>query len=341
GIRILADELETLRNRGVSLRVITTTYRGATERRALDELVRKFGAEVRIRYDAQSTRLHAKAWLFRRDSGFDTGYVGSSNLSKSALLDGLEWNVRISAIATPVLVRKFEATFDTYWNDPDFRHYDPERDAELLDRALATEGGFGGAITLSGLEVRPRPHQERILEALAAERAVHDRHRNLVVAATGTGKTVVAALDYQRLRRPGQAESLLFIAHRKEILDQALRTYREVLADGTYGEPLVAGQRPQQWRHVFASVQSVATMDQLPQFDVVVIDEFHHAEAATYRRLLDRLHPSELLGLTATPERSDGSELDGAAPGGWPSDPARRSRRGCAAAAGSRAGSRE
>ncbi len=112
GIRILADELETLRNRGVPLRVITTTYRGATERRALDELVRKFGAEVRIRYDAQSTRLHAKAWLFRRDSGFDTGYVGSSNLSRSALLDGLEWNVRISAIATPVLVRKFEATFD-------------------------------------------------------------------------------------------------------------------------------------------------------------------------------------------------------------------------------------
>ncbi|MGH3605359.1 MAG: DUF3427 domain-containing protein [Pseudonocardiaceae bacterium] len=309
GIRILADELETLHNRGVPLRVITTTYRGATERRALDELVRKFGAEVRIRYDAQSTRLHAKAWLFRRNSGFDTGYVGSSNLSKSALLDGLEWNVRISAIATPVLVRKFEATFDTYWNDPDFRHYDPDRDAELLDRALASEGGSGGAITLSGLEVRPRPHQERILEALDAERAVHDRHRNLVVAATGTGKTVIAALDYQRLRHQGQGESLLFVAHRKEILDQAMRTYREVLGDGTFGDLLVGGQRPKQWRQVFASVQSLSTMEQLPQFDLVVIDEFHHAEAATYRRLLDQLHPGELLGLTATPERSDGVDV--------------------------------
>jgi superfamily II DNA or RNA helicase/HKD family nuclease len=309
GIRILADELETLHNRGVPLRVITTTYRGATERRALDELVRKFGAEVRIRYDAQSTRLHAKAWLFRRNSGFDTGYVGSSNLSKSALLDGLEWNVRISAIATPVLVRKFEATFDTYWNDPDFRHYDPDRDAELLDRALASEGSSGGAIILSGLEVRPRPHQERILEALDAERAVHDRHRNLVVAATGTGKTVIAALDYQRLRHQSQGESLLFVAHRKEILDQALRTYREVLGDGTFGDLLVGGQRPKQWRHVFASVQSISIMEQLPQFDVVVIDEFHHAEAATYRRLLGQLHPGELLGLTATPERSDGVDV--------------------------------
>ncbi|HEX5345847.1 MAG TPA: DEAD/DEAH box helicase family protein [Pseudonocardiaceae bacterium] len=123
-------------------------------------------------------------------------------------------------------MRKFEATFDTYWNDPDFRLYDPDRDAELLDRALAAEGGSGGAITLSGLEVRPRPHQERILEALDAERAVHDRHRNLVVATTGTGKTVIAALDYQRLRRKGLGESLLFVAHRKEILDQSLRTYR-------------------------------------------------------------------------------------------------------------------
>ncbi|MGH3794693.1 MAG: DUF3427 domain-containing protein [Pseudonocardiaceae bacterium] len=313
GIRVLADELDALRSRGIPLRVITTTYRGATERRALDELVRRFGAEVRIRYDAQSTRLHAKAWLFRRNSGFDTGYVGSSNLSKSALLDGLEWNVRISAIATPTLVRKFEATFDTYWNNPDFRHYDPDRDAELLDRALNTEGGTGNAITLSGLEVRPRPHQERILEALDAERTVHDRHRNLVVAATGTGKTVVAALDYQRLRHQGRRESLLFVAHRKEILDQALRTYREVLTDGTFGELYVGGQRPQHWRHVFASVQSLSAMlsigEQLPQFDIVVIDEFHHAEAATYRRLLGQLHPDELLGLTATPERADGVDV--------------------------------
>jgi len=309
GIRILTDELETLRARGVPLRVITTTYRGATERRALDELVRQFGAEVRIRYDAQSTRLHAKAWLFRRNSGFDTGYVGSSNLSKSALLEGLEWNVRISAVATPTLVRKFEATFDTYWNNPDFRPYDPDRDGELLERALASEGSANSTITLSGLEVRPRPHQERILEALDAERTVHDRHRNLVVAATGTGKTVIAALDYQRLRQESPDRSLLFVAHRKEILDQALRTYREVLGEGTFGELYVGGQHPQQWQHVFASVQSLSTVDTLPQFDIVVIDEFHHAEAATYRRLLNLLQPGELLGPTATPERADGTDV--------------------------------
>ncbi|MGH3940714.1 MAG: DUF3427 domain-containing protein, partial [Pseudonocardiaceae bacterium] len=142
-----------------------------------------------------------------------------------------------------------------------------------------------------------------------AERTVHERHRNLVVAATGTGKTVVAALDYQRLGHQGLGGSLLFVAHRKEILDQALRTYREVLGDGTFGELLVGGQRPQHWRHVFASVQSISTVAQLPQFDIVVIDEFHHAEAVTYRRLLQQLRPNELLGLTATPERADGVDV--------------------------------
>ncbi len=307
GTRLLAEQLTALRERGVPLRVITTTYLGGTERRAVDELVRRYGAEVRIRYEEQSTRLHAKAWLFRRDSGFDTGYVGSSNLSKSALVDGLEWNVRISSVATPTLVRKFEATFDTYWNNPEFRPYDPDRDAELLDRALGAQSGTGpSTLVLSGLEVRPRPHQERILEALEAERTVHDRHRNLVVAATGTGKTVVAALDYRGLG--GSEKSLLFVAHRRELLEQAQRTYREVLGDGTFGELLVGGQRPSRWKHVFASVQSLREVDP-PAYDVAVIDEFHHAEAPSYRALLGKLEAIELLGLTATPDRADGVDV--------------------------------
>jgi superfamily II DNA or RNA helicase/HKD family nuclease len=318
GLRVIEQPLLALRDRGVPFRVITTTYMGATERRALDELVRRFGAEVRISYETQSTRLHAKAWLFRRHSGFDTAFVGSSNLSKSALVDGLEWNVRLSGVATPQLIRKFEATFDTYWSDPAFTAYDPDTDSEQLDVALARAGGGPAlgtrTISLAGLEVRPFPHQEQILEALEAEREIHARHRNLVVAATGTGKTVVAALDYRRLvEDPSRRPSLLFVAHRKEILDQSLRTYREVLADGAFGETYVAGARPERWRHVFASIQSLSSygVDRLPpdHFDVVVVDEFHHAEAATYRRLLEHLRPRELLGLTATPERADGVDV--------------------------------
>ena len=317
GLRLLEPELALARTRGVPLRVITTTYMGATERAALDRLVREFGALVKVQYDAQRTRLHAKAWMFRRKTGFDTAYVGSSNLSRAALLDGVEWNVRLSSVDTPALLTKFRATFDTYWNDSSFERYDPDRDRDRLDDALAEASGRTAhdrvTITLAGLEVRPFPYQQEILDAVAAERAVHDRHRNLVVAATGTGKTVIAALDYRSLCSGAERPSLLFVAHRQEILEQSLRTYREVLSDASFGELYVGGARPERWQHVFASVQSLNSygIDSIPPdaYDVVVIDEFHHAQAASYRRLIDHLTPRELLGLTATPERADGADV--------------------------------
>jgi superfamily II DNA or RNA helicase/HKD family nuclease len=318
GLRLLESELHRLKARGAPFRVITTTYMGATDPGALDRLVREFGAEVKIQYDAQRTRLHAKAWMFRRLTTFDTAYVGSSNLSRAALLDGVEWNVRLSRVGTPALLGKFRATFDTYWNDASFETYDPDRDRDRLDDALAEASGRTThdrvTLSLSGLEVRAFPYQQAMLDALQVERRVHDRHRNLIVAATGTGKTVVAALDYRALgEAAGGRPTLLFVAHRREILEQSLRTYREVLNDPTFGEMYVGGARPERWQHVFASVQSLTahgTGNLNPQaFEVVVIDEFHHAEAATYRRLLDRLEPQELLGLTATPERTDGLDV--------------------------------
>ncbi|MGW4924562.1 DUF3427 domain-containing protein [Streptomyces parvulus] len=319
GIRVLEDSLRAAKERGVPIRVITTTYMGATDRHALDRLVRDFGATVKVNYEIRSTRLHAKAWLFRRRTGFDTAYVGSSNLSRAALLDGLEWNVRLSSVATPAVLDKFEATFDAYWNDSAFETYDPKLHGERLDGALAQASGSTSPadlrINLSGLEVRPFPHQRDMLERLSVERDMRDRHRNLLVAATGTGKTVMAALDYRRLCRESTdgRPTLLFVAHRKEILKQSLRTYREVLDDASFGELLHAGADPREWKHVFASVQSlnIQRLEQLASdhFDVIVIDEFHHATASTYRRVIDHFAPKELLGLTATPERMDGRNV--------------------------------
>ncbi|GHA14522.1 DUF3427 domain-containing protein [Streptomyces purpurascens] len=316
GIRVLEDSLRAAKERGVPIRVITTTYIGATDRHALDRLVRDFGATVKVNYEIRSTRLHAKAWLFRRHTGFDTAYVGSSNLSKAALLDGLEWNVRLSSIATPAVLNKFEATFDAYWNDSAFETYDPDHHTERLDHALAQASGSTSTtdlkINLSGLEVRPFPYQQDMLERLRVERELRGRNRNLLVAATGTGKTVMAAVDYRSLAKSfdNRRPKLLFVAHRKEILKQSLRTYREVLDDASFGELLYGGEDPQAWDHVFASVQSlnVQRLEELApdHFDIIVIDEFHHATATTYRRVIDHFKPKELLGLTATPERMDG-----------------------------------
>jgi superfamily II DNA or RNA helicase/HKD family nuclease len=319
GVRVLEEHLAALARRGGRLRVITTTYMGATERRALDRLV-ELGAEVKVSYETRTTRLHAKAWLFRRATGFSTAYVGSSNLSRSALLDGLEWNVRLSAVDQGHLLDTFAATFDEYWLDPAFEPYDPSRagDVDRLDEALAAEGAGPSdlPIELTTLDVRPWGYQREILDELEALRTVHGQWRNLVVMATGTGKTVVAGLDYRRLRDAGQVDSVLFVAHREEILSQSLSTFRHVLRDGSFGERFVAGDRPRDWRHVFASVQSLARLDlerelAADRFDMVIVDEFHHAstENRTYASLLRHLRPKVLLGLTATPERTDGVDV--------------------------------
>ena len=319
GISVLDRQLEYLRDNKIPFRLLTSTYCGASDAAALKRLVEKYQADVKICYEHKSTRLHAKAWLFRRKSGFDTAFIGSSNLSRSALVDGWEWNVRGSNTATPEVIDKFIKTFDSYWHDSHFKTFVPNSDMERLERSLriAKGGESSGALRqleLSGLEVTPYPYQEEMLEALRSEREIKDRHRNLLVAATGTGKTVVAALDYRNLcdqwkRRP----RLLFVAHRKEILHQARRTFREVLKDADFGELLVDGAEPHRWDFVFASVQSLraSRLEQLDpkRFDVVIIDEFHHAQAPTYNTLLDHFQPRELLGLTATPERGDGENV--------------------------------
>ncbi|MFB4292456.1 DUF3427 domain-containing protein [Nonomuraea sp. ATR24] len=312
GVRVLAEEIHEFLKRGGRLRVVTTTYIGATDRLALDRLA-AMGAEIRVSYDTRMTRLHAKAWLFHRGNGLSTAYVGSSNLSRTALSHGLEWNVRLAQAEQPHLIDTFAATFDDYWGDPSFEPYDPEHDAERLDRALSAERAGGRPVVLdfAHVDVRPYSYQREILDELDAERQIHNRWHNLVVMATGTGKTVVAALDYRRLRAAGQAESVLFVAHRKEILRQSLLTFRQVMRDETFGELYVDGARPEQWRHVFASIQ---TLDANPllepdRYDMVIVDEFHHAEAATYRKLLTGVRPKVLLGLTATPERADGQDI--------------------------------
>ena len=300
------------RRRG-RVRVLTTAYMGATERRALDELA-KMGAEVHISYDTESTRLHAKAWLFHRKSGFSTGFIGSSNLSAAAMHDGVEWNVRVSRTDNGGILDKFGAVFEQYWADErTFEPYDPARDAERFDRAIQAERSGSASSSFALLEVSARPHQQEILDRLEAERE-KGHTRNLVVAATGTGKTVVAALDYARLQDLlGPRPRLLFVAHRHEILEQSVATFRAVLRDRDFGERLGGGAEPITGAHVFANVQSLhdARISKLDPaaYDVVIVDEFHHAAARTYERVLDHLRPKILLGLTATPERADGQSV--------------------------------
>ena len=317
GVVTLLPQIRSVCERGGDVRVITTTYMGATDPKAVRALA-EAGAEVRIAFDAQRTKLHAKAWVLHRPRGLTTAFVGSSNLSRTAMHTGLEWNVRLAEAEAASVIDRMRATFDTYWVEDSFEPYRPEQDdarlIEALGRQRRGKSDGGGGPGLAGLDVHPHPHQRLMLEDLMVQRDRHQRHRNLVVAATGTGKTVVAALDYKALcDRTGRRLSLLFVAHREQILRQSQATFQAVLKDPNFGERLGGGRVPDRGQHIFAMVQSLradAVRDLEPErFDVVIVDEFHHAEAPSYTALLEHLRPRELLGLTATPERMDGKDV--------------------------------
>ena len=319
GIRILEDELRAFTERaGSRLRVITTSYMGATDVKAVEFLRGLPHTEIKLSYDTQRTRLHAKAYLFHRKTGFGAAYIGSANLSHAALTDGLEWNVKLSQYETAHLWEKVAATFETYWNDSEFTFYKAE-DRTRLQAALAQERVGSNVTTAFLFEIRPYPYQQEVLDKLEAERQYHGRFRNLVVAATGTGKTVIAALDYKRFRQArmalGQPARLLFVAHRKEILEQSIQCFRGVLRDQNFGELLVGEYEAVDIQHLFTSIQSynsrrLWTQTATDFYDYVVIDESHRTGAeAYYKSLLEHVQPQILLGLTATPERGDGRSI--------------------------------
>lgn len=323
GVRKIMDTLKRITSTDAAghsqtrIRVLTTTYIGATEQKALDMLAKLPATEVRVSLDGRRTRLHAKAWIFQRDSGFGSAYVGSANLSGAALMGGLEWTVKFTETGQSNLFNRAQAHFETLWEDGEFQAYHPDNPEhrQTLERALKRESGRDYVpFNTTFLSVEPKPFQQEILEQLEAERSL-GRQRNLLVAATGTGKTVMAAFDYRRTcRQHGGQPRLLFVAHRVEILQQAMFVYRQVLNDNSFGELLTGSQHPRSYEHLFASIFTLSSRelhDQLGSgyWHTVVVDECHHIEANSFERFVTSVRPHILLGLTATPERSDGKNI--------------------------------
>lgn len=320
GLRCIIEELrEFTEQENHKLRIITTSYMGATDYKAVEELSKLNNTEIRISYDTDRTRLHAKAYLFKRETGFTTAYIGSSNLSSAALTSGLEWNIKVTEKDSFDIIKKFEATFETYWNDNEFSSFDGEieEDKRRLLTSLKKEAKVdGNSDTVFSLDIHPYYYQKEILEKLKAERVLFGKNKNLIVAATGVGKTVIAAFDYKDFAREHRKEKnrLLFIAHREEILKQSRDTFRAILKDNNFGDLYVGGNIPESIDHLFMSIQSFNSSKLYEKttqdfYDFIIVDEFHHAEAPSYSRLLDYYTPKILLGLTATPERMDGKNV--------------------------------
>ena len=320
GIRIFKNELEAFTRSGKQLKIITTSYMGATDAKAVEFLASLPNTEVKLSYNTNRERLHAKSYLFKRNTGFHTGYIGSSNLSHSALTSGLEWNLKITSQEIPHIIEKSLSTFETYWQSPDFEHFDGKAESKekLHDALQAAKGSFNNAAPSFYFDIKPHSHQLTILEKLQVERNLHNRYRNLVVAATGTGKTIISAFDFARFYDKNPEAKFLFIAHREEILKQAQGAYRGVLKNSSFGELWVGNNKPSKYHHLFASIQSLNSQMSNPidtlalsedYFDYIVIDEVHHIAAKSYREILKHFSPKILLGLTATPERHDGTDI--------------------------------
>ena len=309
GLRLVEEHLRDLLNRGGKLRFLTGDYLDITDPQALHGLLDIDGqVELRI-FETRRVSFHPKSYLFHFADGTTTALVGSSNLTGSALRASIEWNYRVVTPTDARGIAEVQKAFDALFLHPSTQ---PITDAWIKSYALRRKQFIRSAAdaTIESPEKPPAPHliQLEALTALQNSRR-EGNSAGLVVLATGLGKTWLSAFDSNQLG----FERVLFVAHREEILDQAIKTFRRIRPDATIGRYTGTEKVPEA-DVLFASIQTLGRQHHLRQFDrdrfdYIVIDEFHHAAARTYRNLISHFTPKFLLGLTATPERTDGGDL--------------------------------
>lgn len=319
GVRMLLNDMKRALDRGVKIRILTGNYLGITQPSALYLIKSELGNRVDLRlYNETSRSFHPKSYIFHYESSNEI-YIGSSNISKSALTSGIEWNYRFSDTLDKKNYELFYATFEDLFlnhsiiiDDEELKRYSKAWKKPAVSRDLVKYDTAEDNEDRNTENVRmlycPRGAQIEALYALQESR-MEGAAKGLVYAATGIGKTYLAAFDSAKYER------VLFVAHREEILKQAAVSFKNVRNSADYG--FFDGKEKDTDKSViFASVATLGRPEYLNEtyfpadyFDYVIIDEFHHAVTDQYRRIVDYFQPQFLLGLTATPERMDGKNI--------------------------------
>ena len=316
GVKMLLGELDNALKRGAKIRILTGNYLGITQPSALYLIKHKLGDQVDLRfYNEKNRSFHPKSYMFHYKD-YSELYIGSSNISRSALTSGIEWNYRFSNKTDPINYEKFYKTFvDLFENhsividDEELKKYSKNWHRPAVSKDLDRYDLQDDKETSNQIPLfEPRGAQIEALCALENTRAEGAR-RALVQAATGVGKTYLAAFDSKNYER------VLFVAHRKEILKQAAESFKNVRDSDDYGF-FNGDSKCTEKSVIFASVATLGRVEYLNEnyfapdyFTYVVIDEFHHAVNEQYQRIVDYFKPKFLLGLTATPERMDGKNI--------------------------------
>ncbi|HWO97748.1 MAG TPA: DUF3427 domain-containing protein [Bacillus sp. (in: firmicutes)] len=318
GLQLLTKPLLELQKRNIPVRIVTSTYMGITQAKALAKLLEFSNIEVKV-LDNQKESFHTKAYMFHRHSGLNTVIIGSSNLSHSALINGHELNVKIPNTSyTPVYEQAIK-TFEKAWNSSEalplteefIRVYDEYQQAkQKVERHVQQSLKVADSKNEYNLKpLQPNEMQKEALENLRLTRE-NGNKKGVIIAATGTGKTYLSAFDIKYYK----PKKLLFLAHREELLDNAIETFKQVTPNHGWFGKLTGSTKEFDKPYLFSTVQSLSKDSTLTnfkrdEFDYIIVDEFHHAEAPTYKRILDYFEPEFLLGLTATPERMDGRNV--------------------------------
>lgn len=308
GLATIKTMLYDLEKKGIRGRILTSTFLSFNQPKMFKELFKLTNVEVRV---TDVKGFHSKGYIFEHEQHYSL-IVGSSNLTDSALKANFEWNVYLTSLENGEVINHFKNQFDQQWNsaiplsEEWIAHYQINYEKPEFNNKVASPPLYVTNPLKESLKIQPNKMQIAALEQLKLLRQ-SGANRGLIISATGTGKTYLSAFDV----RNAAPKRMLFIVHREQILKKAMQDFRNILLGDPQDYGILSGNsKDLNARYLFATVQTISRNPYLQQFakdhfDYILIDEVHRAGAESYLKIMNYFEPQFLLGMTATPERTD------------------------------------